>query len=99
MSRVVVNPAIEEIIEDEASLALQLHEVASIIAANARLLAPIETGDYKRSIHVEKIKGDVAVVADDWKSNWMEFGTANGTPTYAPLRKGAELAGFRVHAR
>lgn len=75
-----------------------LVEAAAAIAAAAYQAAPFKTGHYRDSIKVVAYPGDgvVKVVATDFKSNWIEFGTATGFPTWAPLRAGVASAGFRL---
>lgn len=62
--------------------------------------APRDSGDY-----VRKIEGDVTreadgwtgrVIAGDWKSALIEWGTGGPgpTPAFAPLRRGVESAGL-----
>lgn len=60
---------------------------------------PYETGDYVSGISAEAgIENGVAIGrinAYDWKSGFIEFGTSD-TPTFAPLRRGADEAGLNV---
>ena len=69
-----------------------IEEIANSVAAEARLIAPYDTGDYERSIHVEmestphRYVGKV--VADDWKSGILE---ANYGVLAKALRKGKKL--------
>lgn len=60
-------------------------KVAEEIAKAARAVAPVDTGAYRDSIHVE----DGAVVADVAHAAAVEAGTAD-TPAFSPLRRGAE---------
>ena len=60
-------------------------QYAEAIAEAARELAPVLTGTYRDSIHVE----DGKVVADAPHAAAVEGGT-NDTPAFAPLRRGAE---------
>ena len=60
--------------------------VCEAIAEVARdVHAPVDTGEYRDSIHV----ADGKVVADAPHAVVVEFGT-NDTPAFAPLRKAAE---------
>jgi len=69
-------------------------EAGEAIVAEAQAIAPVATGAYRDSLHVETDgSGDVAVVAGVWYGGLLEFGTAD-TPTFAPLRRGVEQAGF-----
>lgn len=57
-----------------------LRAVAEQIARTARAEAPVDTGDYRASIHVESATTDRAVervVADDWKAPLIEARTGN----------------------
>lgn len=62
-------------------------------AEHARRSAPVDTGEYRDSIHAEAgVENGTAfgrVVADDEKWRFLEFGTLD-TPVFAPLRKGLE---------
>ena len=82
-------------------LATQMHDDAQVIADNGRMLAPFLTGEYRDSIHVEDFLEDGLVksraIAGSDHALPVELGTSD-TPTFAPLRRGAELAGFRLRA-
>jgi hypothetical protein len=62
--------------------------VAEQIVSEAQAAAPVLTGEYRDSIHVE---GNRAV-ASDWKSVYIEFGTGypGPTPAFAPMRGAME---------
>ena len=60
-------------------------EAAEEIVEAAQAVAPVATGQYRDSIHVE----DGKVVADVDYAAVIEFGTSR-TPTFSPLRRGAE---------
>ena len=70
-------------------------EAAEEIVEAAKAVAPVDTGTYRDSIHVE----DGKVVADVDYAGAVEFGTSD-TPAHAPLRRGAETvvgtAGMRA---
>ena len=52
-----------------------------------RSIAPVKTGAYRRSIHVERRgKRGYRVVADDYKAAFLEYGTVD-TPEFAPAAK------------
>jgi len=59
---------------------------AELIAAAARANAPVRTGAYRDSIHIENREDAVYVVADAPYAIWIEVGTAD-TPAFAPLRR------------
>jgi hypothetical protein len=66
-------------------------------------------GDYKKSIKIvtdprgirygraaaTRSGSGVYLTASDWKAWWIEFGTVD-TPVFAPLRRGAVAAGFKL---
>jgi len=60
-------------------------EVAEEIAEAARSVAPVDTGAYRDSIHIE----DGKVVADVDYAAVIEVGSSD-TPAFSPLRRGAE---------
>ncbi|NMW65984.1 HK97 gp10 family phage protein [Mobiluncus mulieris] len=70
----------ENILKSEEVAALA-ESVANQAAAIARATAPVVTGAYRDSIHVEKYYGRkravAKVVADDEKSWWIESKTGN----------------------
>lgn len=80
-------------------MAKALDTFADYTASNARNLAPVDEGDYRNSIDTTSgVDGGVAtarVNANDWKAGLIEFGTED-TPTFAPLRRGAEQAGLKL---
>jgi hypothetical protein len=68
--------------------------VGEEIVSQAQAVAPVETGAYRDSIHVEAdLEGETAVAADVDYAVFIEFGTSD-TPTFAPLRRGATGAGY-----
>lgn len=78
-------------------------EAGHRVADMAREAAPVHEGDYRDSIEVEPTARGVRVTAQDWKSGWLEYGTAGSedhtaTPAFAPLRKGVERAGLKLKA-
>lgn len=101
-ARFVPNPFAPKQISRSSGVKSELAERAEDIASNARSIAPVRSGDYAASIRTQEttIGEDVAVLvlSDDWKAAFIEFGTGPVAPTlaYAPLRRGAEMAGFKV---
>jgi hypothetical protein len=71
-------------------------EVATAVEAVAKVIAPILTGAYVESIHVEQTTEDgkaaANVVADVPYAVFVEFGTGD-TPAFAPLRRASESVG------
>lgn len=74
---------------------LRLIEVANQIKRVAQAIAPFKTGHYRDGIEVQVFAGDgkVKVVATDFKSNWIEFGTIHQPPR-APLRIAVAMSGY-----
>ena len=65
----------------------------------AKAIAPVETGDYQRGIIAdagldERGEAKGRIIAKDWKSGFIEFGTIK-TPARAILRRAAETLGLR----
>jgi hypothetical protein len=98
-TKFIPNPVGIAAVARSAQVAEKLKAVAEAVAENARSVAPELSGDYIDGIAVEAaIDGDSAVGrvnANDWKSALIEFGTED-TPTFAPLRRGAEGAGLTL---
>lgn len=78
----------------------ELRAVAEDAAEYARSIAPVDEGDYKKSIHTEDLD-DVnglparRVIADDYKAIWIEYGTKEPgpTPEFAVFAKTADHFG------
>lgn len=101
-NRFVPNPAgIKELARSREMQASMLRE-AEEIADAARGLAPVDQSDYIASLGTETAADERGVyaraISTDWKAGFIEFGTVD-TPTFAPLRRGAEQAGHRVEDR
>lgn len=70
-------------------------EAAEEIAARAKAIAPVDTGEYRESIHT----GDGQVISDAPHAAVLEFGAGN-KPTFATFRRAAtELYGARALRR
>jgi len=63
-------------------------EIAEKVLAGAQAVAPVLTGAYQDSLHIQ-VDGEenVYVVAGVEYGDEVEFGTSD-TPTFAPLRRG-----------
>jgi hypothetical protein len=100
-SKFVPNPLFEQELLRSTLLQDDLQKVAEDIAEKAVAAAPEDDGDYKAGIEAVSGMGEdgvqARVNANDWKSGLIEFGTED-TPTFAPLRRGAEAAGHKVVA-
>lgn len=75
--------------ELEAAAAAAEDAWAAAIAERAREIAPVATGAYRDSIHVEREGADVAVVAGTDHALYVELGTAD-TPAFAPLTRATD---------
>lgn len=98
-TKFVPNPAAPELLKRTPQMAAKLKHSADEAAEAARGLAPVRTGDYRDSIEGQSLpsEGKARVVAKDFKSIWLEFGTIH-TPTFATLRRGVEAAGLRIES-
>lgn len=89
-----VEPAIRRSTDMERALA----EPTKAAAAAAQGFAPVRTGRYRDSIHgtVEMASDGWRgkIVADDFKSGWIEFGSIHIGARH-PLQRGAQAAGLR----
>lgn len=96
------NPQIAQLLMRSEQMKIMLLAQAGRGVAKARILAPEQSGDYKRSITaVAGLEGGSMrsrIVAKDFKAGWIEFGTVK-TPAFAPLRRGAEAAGLDVESK
>lgn len=101
-SRFVPNPGFLAEFSRSKQLLDVLKGKADEAADNARAVAPVQFGDYQDGIEaVSGIEGGMAVGrvnANHFTSHWIEAGTSD-TPTFAPLRKGAEATGLNFEAR
>lgn len=91
---------IEEAIRRQANLEAHVQEFAEEVRDHARREAPVRTGAYAAGIKVRKGKPKRGlptrqVVATDFKSHWIEFGTGEPGPTkeHAPMGKTAHHYG------
>lgn len=92
----VPNPLGIASITKQPAMGQAMAEVAEDKVPVAKALAPVRTGAYADSIHVEQTieGGDMAamLVADVDYAVFVEFGTSD-TPTFAPLRRALEMGG------
>lgn len=68
---------------------------AQAIADEARAIAPVYSGRYRRSIVAISSGFQVVVAAKDWKSHLVEWGSVN-RPAKAVLRRAVAAAGYRL---
>lgn len=83
------------------AISLQLLEVCQLIVDYARSIAPVKTGDYVNSIHVEQYGPlQFAIVADAAHAAIIEFGSAPHEITPSSSKVLAfEIEGVQVFAR
>lgn len=96
----VPNPMLEEELKRSAMFVPGLTRVAEAAKNAIVASAPVDSGDFRAGIHVEhgaNERGEqvARIVSDDWKSVFIEFGTAEH-PFSAPIRRGIEQAGYKL---
>lgn len=89
MNEVILVPGLKHILERDEAVMVRVRRTAEQIAEEARAIAPVATGAYRDSIHVEQEETAAGVVADVPYAVFVEFGTSD-TPAFAPLRRAAE---------
>lgn len=89
------NPLLDVELERELISSGAMKEPAEQIASTARDIAPVDTGEYQASIHVESDSSGTAVVAGTDHGVWVEWGTED-TPAFHVLTRAAETDGFEV---
>jgi hypothetical protein len=72
-----------------------LYESGKQAAAEARSIAPVVTGAYKRSIWADRGTFEVTVGSHDPFGHMIEWGSINNE-AYAPIRRGVLAAGLRL---
>lgn len=97
--RFVLRPGYEDALERDSRMLRMLERVAGAVAAEARRIGPVATGDYVEGIRadvgVDDLGGVVGRVnAHDFKSWWIEAGTSR-TRAHAPLRRALESGAAR----
>lgn len=91
-SEFIPDPNLDSNIRQMAEMTGARRAVADRMLNEARDLAPVRSGDYRNSLQVVTDGGQVAVVSDDWKAHWIEFGSINNE-AFAPIRRAAERVG------
>jgi hypothetical protein len=93
------NPMFEKELLRTLILEPDLKQASDDIADAAKAAAPVDEGDYRDGIETETGMGKDGIQgrvnATWWTSHFIEFGT-DDTPTFAPMRRGAEAAGYSV---
>jgi len=102
-SRFVPNPKAVEQLERGFAMQAHLKQRADEVAAEAKRIAPVETGAYRDSI--EGVAGlDESgrmvgrALAADWKANFIELGTIHQAAMHI-LSSAAERLGYRVEVK
>lgn len=103
-----IRAEIDRLIRAEADdeIARELDRVAAAVQAHWIGEAPVEHGEYKKSIKVRKLPDGRnglprrRVIATDRKAHWIEFGTGDPgpTPEFAPGQKTATHFGGTLDA-
>lgn len=85
------NPFLEAELEKE----LDVSEAAEVAAQIARAIAPVDSGEYRDSIHVESDGEQTRLVAGTDHGIYVEIGTED-TPAFHVLTRAAEAAGLEI---
>lgn len=98
--RFVADPFVERKLESWPGLIPHLEDRVQAAESVAFAIAPVETGKYKEGItsdvgYDERGKVLGRLLAKDWKSAWVEFGTEKAQ-AHAVLRRAMEAIGLRV---
>lgn len=95
-----LSPTLERDLHKFPTVQSQVQAAAEAIAQRAREMAPVETGQYKAGILVQKTNksgsGIWRAVATDQKSFWVEFGVpSRGIPGKFVFRNAVESLGLK----
>ena len=90
----VPNPLFEKRMSVDREYMDALFESARQVAVEVRAEAPVQTGDYRKSIRARRDMFNVTVGTDDFAGHIIEWGSIN-SPAQAPLRRGILAAGLR----
>lgn len=91
----------EQKVKDDPQAMRFMAEMAAAAQSGAQSVAPRGPGpehyaDGLEGVVAKTAKGWVGVlVTNDWKSHWIEFGSAHN-PAFHPVRRGVEKTGVRV---
>lgn len=94
---------VERVLERTGDAVTAEVEAAEKSKGVAEMIAPVRSGDYKRSFVIVRHRGDILLGNTDWKAHLIEWGTA-GTPrlgippwpAHATLRRATRMAGYRL---
>jgi hypothetical protein len=82
----IETPGLEKLLLSAPEVIGAARVKADRVAEEAKVIAPVRTGAYRDSIHVEQDGIESNVVADVPYAGFVEFGTED-TPIFAPLRR------------
>lgn len=90
--QILMVPHFEALLAGEEGVKEVIHSAAELAMEVALAEAPVgDSGDYRDGIGVE----DNELVATDWKSHWIEWGSVNNR-AYAVLRNAAREVAAKV---
>lgn len=89
------NPAFADELARELEASGAMRAPAEQVAENARSNAPVDTGAYRDSIHVESDESGTRVVAGTDHAVYVEWGTED-TPAFHVMTRAAEESGFNI---
>lgn len=92
------NPRLEEELKREPEFQQGLSESAEVLKDAVVDATPEGTGAARRNVRVVEVDGEVLVATFDIAGHLIEFGSVNNE-AYAPLRRGARNAGFRLQEK
>ena len=93
---ITLAPDLEERVAELVAKGEGAMEVANAVAEVAKSIAPVESGEYKDGITVQRTKTGARVFASDYKSTWIEFGVpSHNQPAHFVLRRAAESLGLK----
>lgn len=75
-----------DLIDRDPQIVAAKQELAQQAVDYAQSIAPVDEGDYKRSIRVKTKGHEVSMVTADYKAHWIEYGTED-TPEFAVFAK------------
>lgn len=99
MSLFVRNPAFEVEFTHEPRTIEGMALIAEAVKEIAKATAPFDPGahpHYRDSLGIVVAGSEIYVNATDFKAWWIEYGTARGTPVFAPIRRAVKESGLRL---
>ncbi len=99
VAKYVPLPGVEGLVATDPRMAAALEVVALPALKAAQQLAPIDEGDYWEGLKVKtglyQGRAVARIMATDFKSNWIEFGTVK-MAAQAVLRRACDAANLRL---